>query len=200
MNVIKSALDKFIEMSNYTYNFIVAYQKNTYEIKLTFEDSDFFHSVGFQYLKDIDIPKQPKILFRKIDSGKIDDVYLEKSVFYEKVNESYANVKSRITGIQHLDKYLENQNLICRYIKEMNPFSTIRADYLIKSTLNKITAYIFIRQRKKRTDYCICSFFVEPQNFYNGIKAYWLFKSKVNNVTNNIEILYNKISDKKQEN
>ena len=75
----------------------------------------------------------------------------------------------------------------------MNNYSRIKADYLIKSVLNHKTAYIFIRKRRNLDTFCICSFFIEPEKTYNGIKRYWLYKSKINIKTDDEEILYNKL-------
>ena len=193
MDTVKQALTAFVKLFDYNYKFIISCQKKLNEIKLTFVDKDFYHLAGFQYLKDIDIPKTPNVLYQKINNDKINDAYLETSVCYEKVNDSYANVKNRIWGLQFLREYLENKNLVCKYVKYMNIYSRIEAEYLIISTLNHKTAYIFIRKRNNQDDYCICSFFIEPETEYKGIKAYWLFKSKINIYTNEEEIFYNRL-------
>lgn len=193
MDTVKQALMSFVELNDYNYKFIISCQKMLHEIKLTFVDKDFYHLAGFQYLTDIDIPKTPNVLYKKIVDDKINDAYLQTSVCYEKVNDSYANVKNRIWGLQFLQEYLENKNLVCKYVKYMNIYSKIEADYLIISTLNHKTAYIFIRKRKNQETYCICSFFIEPETEYKGIKAYWLFKSKINKFTNEEKIFYNRL-------
>jgi len=194
MGAIQLALSAFERLLDCNYKFVISCQKKLADIKLTFADKDFYHLAGFQYLTDIDIPRTPDILYGKIRNGKIADEYLEKSIYYEKVNESYANVKNRIWGLQFLEEYLDNKNLICKYVKYMNKYSKIRADYLIISTLNHKTAYIFIRSRRGQDTYCICSFFIEPEKEYKGIKAYWLYKSKVSRISGNEEVLYNRIN------
>lgn len=194
MSIIESALQGFTKLLDFQYSFTIAYQKQIHNIVLNFNKKDFFHSAGFQYLKDIDIPKTPDHLFAKIRNGEINDKYLESSEFYKKVKDSYANVKSRIWGLQFIEEYLENRNLVCRYIKNKNIYSTIDADYLIKSTVYHKTAYIFLKRRKNRNEYCICSFFVEPKTDYNGIKAYWLFKAKINLITKEERVLYNRLN------
>ena len=194
MDTIQSALFAFKKLIDYTYHFIVAHQKNKYEINLTFHETDFHHCAGLQYLKDIDIPRNTQKLFSKIENHELSDDTLSGSAFYEKVQESYANVKNRISGLQYIEKYLDNKNLICKYVKYMNRNSSIDVDYLIKSVMNRTTAYIFIRKRRASNDFCICSFFIEPKQPYNGIKAYWLRKEKINNITREIFILYDKLS------
>ena len=188
MDTIQNALGNFLNLMNYKYSLIIANKKTIYKIPVTFHDKDFYHLAGFQYLSDIDIPKNPTSLFEKINTAKISDSYLKASVYYEKVDESYTNVKSRIYGLQLLEKYLDNKNIICKYVKYMNRYSSIKADYLITSTVNHKTAYIFLRERKRDDSYCICSFFIESQTRYLGIKAYWLYKSKIN-INTGISIL-----------
>lgn len=195
MDNISLALNNFKELMNCNYDFIIVCNKQKSDIKLTFESKDFYHLVGFQYLKDIDIPKNEKQLFKKIESLKITDEYLGKSVFYTKVDYSYANVKERISGFKDVDKFIENKNIICRYIKTNNPSSAIKADYLIKSTLYNRTAYMFLRKRSKGDEYCMCSFFMQPQNEYIGQKTYRLYKAKKRISDNYVKILLDRISE-----
>ncbi len=98
--------------------------------------------------------------------------------FIQKWITSYANVKERISGFKDVDKFIENKILYVDIIKTNNPSSAIKADYLIKSTLYNRTAYMFLRKRSKGDEYCMCSFFMQPQNEYIGQKTYWLYKAK----------------------
>lgn len=165
-----------------------------FDILLVFDERDFHHLAGLQYLSDIDIPKSAKQLFRKIDSGKINDTILSNSVNYLKVNDSYANVKDRIHGLQYLGEYIESNNIILKYVKNMNRYSSIEADFMIKSIVNHKAAYIFIRKRSKSDTYCICSFFVNPGVEYKGIRSYWLYKSKINLLNNTEKIFIDKLN------
>lgn len=133
MDTIQNAFNNFQNLTNYKYSFIIANRKKIYKIKLTFSNKDFYHLAGFQYLTDIDIPKNPTALYKKINDTKISDTYLKMSVNYEKIDESYTNVKDRIWGLQFLEEYLENKNIICKYVKYMNKYSAINADYLISA-------------------------------------------------------------------
>jgi len=94
MGDIQDALEAFQKIMQYKYNFVVSHKKIAYDLELSFEEKDFRHMAGLHYLKDIDIPRAPKIIFEKIN-----DKYLSGSVNYTKVQDSYANVKSRISGI-----------------------------------------------------------------------------------------------------
>jgi len=165
MGDIQDALTVFRHMMGYKYNFVVSYKKIAYRLELTFDEKDFRHMTGFHYLNDIDIPRTPKILFDKIRNEKISDEHLKESVFYFQIEESHAKVKDRISGLRLLEQFWDNKTLICKYVKYRNIYSSIDADYLIKSTVNHVTAYIFLRKRDIKSNcYCICSFFIEPEN------------------------------------
>ncbi len=195
MGDIQDALAMFQRMTGYKYNFVVSYKKIAYQLELTFDEKDFRHMAGLHYLNDIDIPKTPKVLFDKIRNEKISDEYLEGSIYYFKIEESHAKVKNRIFGLRFLEQFLDGKNLICKYVRYKNIYSKIDADYLIKSTVNYMTAYIFLRRRDKESNnYCICSFFIEPENEYNGISVYWLYKSKIDLSNASENILYNRLN------
>ncbi|MCH5281333.1 MAG: hypothetical protein J1E61_07660 [Lachnospiraceae bacterium] len=193
MGNIQEALSMFQHMTEYKYKFVISHKKVKYEIELNFHDKDFFHIAGLQHLKDIDIPRNPKMLYEKIENGKIDDTYLSKSTNYTKVRDSYANIKSRIYGVKFLEEFLDSKNLICQYVKYKNRYSNIKADYFIKSVVHQITAYIFLKKRTGEKGYCICSFFIEPKNTYEGINVYWLYKSKIRLIDNYEEVLYDRL-------
>lgn len=193
MPTISNALNAFRELLDYQYHFIISYSKKLFDILLVFDERDFHHLAGFQYLSDIDIPKSAKQLFSKIDSGKINDDLLSNSVNYLKVNDSYANVKDRIYGLQYLCEYIESNNTIFKYVKNMNRYSLIEADFMIKSIVNHKEAYIFIRKRSKSDTYCICSFFVNPSAEYKGIRSYWLYRSKINILNDTEEVFIDKL-------
>ena len=195
MGDIQDALATFQYMMGYKYKFVISYKKVAYSIELTFDSKDFHHMAGLHYLKDIDIPKTPKVLFDKITNEKINDKYLKESVYYFQIEESYAKVKDRISGLRFLEQFLDSKNLICKYVRFRNIYSNIDADYLIKSAVNHMTAYIFLKKRDKRSnDYCICSFFIEPKSEYNGINVYWLYKSKIDLGSGSENILYNRLN------
>lgn len=194
MDAISTALTSFKDLSLYEYKFRIAYKKQLYDLELNFDNEDFYHCAGLQYLKDIDIPKNASKLFREIVNGKITDDYLEKSKKYP-FPKPGIDVQKRILHLGVLRKYIEADNAIWKYVKEQNVGSQINADYMIVSTVDNVEAYIFLRKRSSDPNnlkYCICSFFVNPIRTYNGAKAYWFYKSKVNLETNEEQIYYQK--------
>lgn len=74
MDDIQTAYCKFNELiQNYKFDFRISCHKKLVKIILDFHENDFHHIAGFQYLKDIDIPKSGEKIFEKIVSGKIAD-------------------------------------------------------------------------------------------------------------------------------
>ncbi len=199
MDSIQAALEAFQHISNYTYDFVIAHNKQLYSVRLTFDDKDFHHLVGLHYLKDIDIPKNHKKLFGNIKNGKLTDDYLSKSKNYIKIKDNDAIVKDRIHNFRYIENFLDSRNLVFNYVNYMNINSKIDADYMIKSTYNGINAYIFIKERRNnlQNEYCMCSFFVNSPVAYNGQKAYWRYKAKTHNITNLKEIFIDKMSENK---
>lgn len=199
MPTISNALNAFRGLFDYNYHFTISSSKKVHNIKLVFKDSDFFHLAGFQYLTDIDIPKSSSQMFDKIDNHKICDDYLSGSKNYLQVNDSYANVKDRIYGLQFLREYIESKNTVFRYIKNMNRYSSIQADFLIKSTINHQQAFIFLRKRTKEDTFCICSFFINPAKDYFGVRSYWLYKSCINTRTSVENVMIDKLNNDTEE-
>lgn len=190
MDDIQIAYHEFNELiQNYRFDLRISCHKKLVKMILDFRQNDFHHIAGLQYVDDIDIPKNGKKLFEEIEAGNISDEYLQKSPSYYYVQDSYANVHDWIYSLRYLKAHLENKNVICEYIKGNNRYSSIKADYVIKSTLKENTAYIFLRKRSREETYCICSFF-NPLTEYLGNRAYWLYKARIDIVKRETDVLY----------
>ena len=190
MDDIQIAYHEFNELiQNYRFDLRISCHKKLVKMILDFRQNDFHHIAGLQYVDDIDIPKNGKKLFEEIEAGNISDEYLQKSPSYYYVQDSYANVHDRIYSLRYLKAHLENKNVICEYIKGNNRYSSIKADYVIKSTLKENTAYIFLRKRSREETYCISSFF-NPLTEYLGNRAYWLYKARIDIVKGETDVLY----------
>lgn len=190
MDDIQIAYSEFNELiQNYIFDLRVSCHKKLVKMILDFRKNDFHHIAGLQYLNDIDIPKNGKELFKQIKAGNISDEFLQKSQNYYQVQDSYANVHDRIYSLRYLKAHLENKTIICEYIKGNNRYSLINADYVIKSTIEENTAYIFLKKRSREERYCVCSFF-NPSTEYVGNRAYWLYKARIDIVREEINVLY----------
>ena len=160
---------------------------------LTFSNKDFYHLVGFQHLKDIALPRNRNITIEKVLNGKITDVILSQSKYYDNRLNDEKNIKERICEMQYLEDYLDTNNIIKIFSTKEIPFlySDIKAEYIIESSILKRnkTVYIFLKERKEQADsYCIVSFFVKKNLTYGGTKLYWMLKRKI--VQGRIKNLY----------
>lgn len=199
MNILEKCICSFEKMLPVKYRFHISRKRNVTEIILDFEVTDFKHLIGLQYLRDVAMSRNSEKVYTAIKQKKLTYDKLQKSAFFEKVDNSYANIKERMTYFPLLNEFIESENVILRYIREKNPYSKIDADYVIESSVRDVTAYIFLRKRKesdKNSSYAAISFFLKDQIEYHGEARYWLLKEKINK--EHIETLYQKMGYKKE--
>ena len=97
------AASTWTELMEYRYSFTYGYQKQLYKICLSFSVQDFPHLAGFQYLKDIQLPKfNPPKTVEMILSGKIKFDTVKKSSQFDNL------VKPRLLALVRLKDTLEN--------------------------------------------------------------------------------------------
>lgn len=133
------AASAWTELTEYRYSFTYGYRKQLYTICLSFSVQDFPHLAGFQYLKDIQLPKfNPPKAVEMILSGKIK---------YDTVQKAHSSIISSnldYLPLVHLKDTLENDFGLYSFMPRFYPFATtIKADYLI-ATLTGSIDFIFI--------------------------------------------------------
>ena len=159
MNRIYEVANHYKILFDWQYILKISHKKALHTIILDFRSEDFFHNVGLQYLKDIAFSKDPKKVYQEILEQKITDSKLEKSFFYEKVEDNYVNVKNRISDFFELENLLDSKNTIMKFIKNKNNNSKINAEYFLEATDGVRSFYIFIAKRKKEDVYRVVCFF-----------------------------------------
>lgn len=194
MGGIKNTAVRFGELFCKTYKISIAAKGSIRtDFSIDFLKRDLFHATGLQYLKDIDLDKDPNDVYDKILAGVVNDELLEKSSFYLKVEDNYVNVKERIEQVAYLEECLDSKNLIFKYIGGKNPYSKIKAEYLIEASLYGKIFLIFLTKRKESENYRIVSFF-EKRSQYKTEKCFWLYKAKCNHETGETIVFYDKLS------
>lgn len=116
-------------------------------IEIDFQESDFHHAIGLQYLVDIEIPRNTKKTVDWILDNKITDAYLAQSCFYKGKLNDEKDVEKRISEFRYIEEYLDSNNIVYIYSPHNAPKnnSLISCDYIIESKLpNKIQLYIFL--------------------------------------------------------
>lgn len=143
---------------------------------------------GFQYLIDINIPRNKKNTISWIldEDNPITDEYLAQSKFYKGKPNDEKDVKSRIEQLQFLEQYLDEKNIIRIYSPNDGPKnnSVIECDYIIESQLtgSHIIVYIFLKYRYGIGSLCVIISFVVKKNVaYGGQNLYWMLKDKIVN-------------------
>lgn len=188
MDKIQKAAVHFLNLVNTTsYVFHLA-NRNVRVVSLNFMPKDFHHMAGFQYLIDINIPRNKKNTISWILNGDnpITDKYLAQSKFYKGKPNDEKDVESRIEQLQFLEQYSDENNIIRIYSPKDGPQnnSAIECDYIIESQLagSHTTVYIFLKYRYGIGSPCvIISFGVKKNVAYGGQNLYWMLKDKIIN-------------------
>ena len=187
MNKIQECASNFRELANTTsYIFHTSLKGKISVIEIDFEEGDFHHAVGLQYLTDIEIPRNTKKTISWILDNSISDEYLSLSCFYKGKPNDEKDVELRISEFRYIEEYLDSNNIVYIYSPHNAPKnnSLIPCDYIIESKLpNKnTTVYIFIKRRQTNSNsFRIISFGVKKRVSYGGIYTYVMLKDKIVN-------------------
>lgn len=181
-------------LTEYSYVLTYGYKKQLRSVNLTFSMEDFPHLAGFQYLKDLTLPRY--------NAGKVVGKILERKINHEQISKGvqYTEmVKPRLEALVRLKDILENDFRLFSYMPRMYPFTTtIKADYLISSHLDFVN-FVFIIQSSStgsaRCDYLCCSAFTKGERDYetNQRTRILLKKERVHMATNTSLILYDRL-------
>ena len=180
------------EISQYKYSFTYGYKMNLYSINLSFSPEDFPHLAGFQYLKDLTLPRfTPAKTVDKILDGTITQEQIEKGNQYEKM------VKPRLLALVALEYMLDSDFSLYSFMPRFYSFHTsIQADYLIASHLKDVSFVFLIREGERSTaSDCICcsTFLKDNRDYEQNQRSYTLMKkTKLNLNTGNTQVLFMK--------
>ena len=194
-DILYQAASVWQELTEYCYIFTYGYKNRLNTINLTFSQEDFPHLAGFQYLKDISLPRfNPRKLVDKILDKKITYAHISKGVQYE------SSVKPRLEALTCLKDVIEQDFSLFSYMPRMYPFTTrIKADYLISSHLD-LVSFVFIIQSnpngQAKCDYLCCSAFTKAERDYetNQRTRTILKKERMHISSQASAILYDRLS------
>ena len=184
------------ELTEYYYVFTFGYKQQLYTIHLSFPSEKVPHLAGFQYLKDINLPRfNPSKIMNMILSGKISHSQIEKGSQYEE------SVKPRLEALIRLKETLEQDFQLHSYMPRFYSFTTqIKADYLISSTTAPVD-FIFIIKSSSFEEISICDFvccsaFTQTKRDYreNQRPRSILKKERVHIATNTTTVLLDRLN------
>ena len=183
----------FQKLIDTQYEIIIGRKGQTSKIILNFSETEFVHLAGLHKLVDNDF-------FRTASRKKVFDYVLAGKISYDALtkSENFNFVKDRIDYFEFLENMLDSNDIIFKYNSKKNIFSLIQADYLLQSSHNSRDIYIFLDRNKNSAFHFCRSFFPKGDKDYTvgQTKYTLLYKKKINKITGECKIQYDKLSDK----
>lgn len=194
MDLLQLCALSFEQILPYQYHIIAGRKGKIIDFIITFDQADFHHLAGLHKLKDnirFLTGKRSNIL-KEILSGKLTLSHAQQSNFYNEI-------QIRLTPLLELESFLDSNEIIFRYNRKLHKFSLMQADYLLQNNYQDQDIYLFLTARSE-TNIQVCrSFFPKKELDYSkGQPRYTLLKKeKINTKTGNIEIQFDKLTQKK---
>jgi len=195
MDILKQAAKSWINISENSYVITYGKSKALHTVKIIFENSDFYHLAGFQYLQDLQLLtiSRPQIIFAILDN-RIDGEYIQKGQNY------LSLVEARLMALIDLEYALDNDFKLFKYNPDVYPFhTTIKdAEYLIEGkTLNNSLFFFTVKYDEA---YSGMSIFMKNRNrdfSINHKQLAVLKKEKIHIESQNKIVLLDKLSSQK---
>lgn len=183
----------FQKLIDTQYEIIIGRKGQMSKIILNFSEMEFVHLAGLHKLVDNDF-------FRTASRKKVFDYAVDGKISYNSLTKSknFDFVKERIEYLEFLESMLDSNDIIFKYNSKKNVFSLIQADYLLQSAHDSRDIYIFL-DRVENSDSHFCrSFFPKGDRDYTAGQAKYtlLYKKKINKITSEAKIQYDKLSNK----
>lgn len=182
---ILDAQKAFSKLLDIEYQFVLGRKDKTVSLTIEFQKYHFFHLAGLQYLKDLSrlfIPAEG--VYNQIESGQLPVSYIESS-------NNYDYIKGRVEYLPTLEYIFDSNDTIFKYNPELQAFSVIEADFLLRNEINKVPIFVFLSKDKNEKYFCK-TFFPQGKKNYTERQTKWtvLFKKKIVKSTNTETVLY----------
>ena len=159
-------------------------------LSIIFEESQFFHLAGLQHLTDriTLLFGERSEIFRKILIGTISAKQIESSVFY-------SEIADRFKYLSFLETIMDSNKTILKYNPQLEAFSSLMADFLLKNELQARNIFTFLSKDNLRGKYFCRSFFPQTDKDYSKNQTNWtlLYKKEVKKSTGQETILLDKV-------
>ena len=182
---VLDAQKAFSKLLDIEYQFVLGRKDKTVSLTIEFQKYHFFHLAGLQYLKDLSrlfIPAEG--VYNQIESGQLPVSYIESS-------NNYDYIKGRVEYLPTLEYIFDSNDTIFKYNPELQAFSVIEADFLLRNEINKVPIFVFLQKNKNKKYFCK-TFFPQGKKDYTERQTKWtvLFKKKIVKSTNTETVLY----------
>lgn len=193
MDKLQERTFSFKRLLDYEYKIILGRKGKKTEFVINFEKTDFPHLIGLHKLTDVlNGNMATEKLFNECLTGKISYESISKSAFFEKLG-------NRFEYFDKLETMLDSNNIIFKCnTNNMATFSRIVADFELKNVYEELIFYLFIEKRNY-SEKQYCKSFIQETNIdytYGQTKMTLLYKEKINKITGESEIQYDKLSDR----
>lgn len=195
MDKLQKIALNYKEILNMCYYFEIAKKQNMQIFNLTFEKTDFFHLAGLHKLTDIAaVQSEPnkEIVFNNIINGSISHDLIQHSRFY-------SSIHNRLSYLGDIEKILDSNQIVFKYLSKSNRLSRIEADYLLENAHETDIIYIFLNERVKVDKgnipiMCCRSFFPMSQlDYTKNQPSYTLLKKvRIDTVTGERVVQYDR--------
>lgn len=187
---IYDCVESFSRLLNYEYDITLGRKGKLVILHIVFDKKDCFHLMGLQYLKDFVILKRDRgDIFDDIIEGRITAELLESSIFY-------PQIRSRIKYLPSLETIFDSNETIFKYNQNRAGYSMIKAEYLLKTPIDEETVFVFIDKNNQGNYFCRSLFMQEERDFsLHQTKWTLLKKVKLNKITSQQEVLYNRLDE-----
>lgn len=193
MDKLQERAIAFRRLLNYQYIIKLGRKGQIYSFVIDFQKQDFFHLIGLQKLIDLRFLKRSaEYIFNSCLKGKLTYSMLEKSEYFNELG-------YRFDYFHLLESILDDNELIFKCnINSMRVYSNIKADYMLQNFNHNLTFYIFTEKRSNADTQFCKSFFENREKDYSigQTKMTLLYKEKINKITGESEIQYDKLSDR----
>ena len=193
MDKLQERAIAFRQLMNYQYVIKLGRKGQIYSFVIDFQKQDFFHLIGLQKLIDLRFLKRSaEYIFNSCLKGKLTYSMLEKSEYFDELG-------YRFEYFHLLEKILDDNELVFKCnINSMRVYSNIKADYMLQNFRNDLIFYIFTEKRTNADTQFCKSFFENSEKDYSKgqTKMTLLYKEKINKITGESEIQYDKLSNK----
>ncbi len=190
MGNILATAKAYSSLVDIEYHILLGKKNKNISLVISFEETNFFHLAGFQYLADMpDILRSRRdLLFHKILNGLITQAQIESSKFY-------PTIKDRIEYLTYLEQIMDSNETVFKYNPKLEVFSAIQADFLMKNQVQTRNVFAFLSQDKSNGKYFCRSFFPQTDKDYSEGQTKWtlLYKKKIQKSTGEESVLYDRV-------
>jgi len=190
MDKLKECAEAYANLLNYEYNISIGRKGKRIDICLIFSKEHFHHLIGLHYLTDRRNLKQNRTnIFDSILSDKLSFQEISSSSLFFYIN-------SRLSLFPHIEDFFDSNGLVFKFNNKEVPGTRMEAEFILENTVDSNIAYVCIDKDNKSDAFFCRSFFPKENIDYTArhIKYTLLYKEKVNIITHEKIIQYDKLS------